>query len=103
MIYTIFRLPHKGLRQNPTESDMPDLSDLSDYVGLCRIMSDFVGFCRILSDFVGFFVGFVGCDVGFCRKCRRPLFFNTFILPPNFLMIDMFGYRLSILGFSKLN
>ena len=63
MIYTIFRLPHKGLRQNPTESDMPDLSDLSDYVGLCRI----------LSDFVGFFVGFVGCDVGFCRKCWRPL------------------------------
>ena len=59
MIYTIFRLPHKGLRQNPTESDMPDLSELSDYVGLCRIMSDFVGFCRILSDFVGFFVGFL--------------------------------------------
>ena len=53
MIYTIFRLPHKGLRQNPTESDMPDLSELSDYVGLCRILldfSDFVRFCRILSD-----------------------------------------------------
>ena len=46
--------PHKGHRRKATESDMPDmsaLSDLPDYVG-------FFGFCQILSDFVGL-VGFL--------------------------------------------
>ena len=47
--------PHKGFRHFPTVSD---LSDLSEYVGLCRIMSDYVGLCcRIMAEMSGTFVG----------------------------------------------
>ena len=50
-IFLLLRSPHKGSRHFPT---VPDMSDMSDYVGFCRILSDSdVGICQMPGTFVG--------------------------------------------------